>query len=90
MTGHRVLGPAEAIIAGVAGLGLLVLAVLALIWPRAIAVPLAAIALWVAVSLLVRAHALRRARTREPGEAPSAGRIRPGRRRRGERSARGS
>jgi cardiolipin synthase len=87
MTGHRVLGPAEARIMGTAGLTLLVLAVLALIWPRVIAVPLAVIALWVAVNLLVRARALRRARTSQPEPQPSAGRVRGRRRRRGERSA---
>jgi cardiolipin synthase len=82
-----VLGPAEARIMGTAGLTLLVLALLALIWPRVIAVPLAAIALWVAVSVLIRARALRRERTSPPGEPPSAGSVRGRSRRRGERSA---
>jgi cardiolipin synthase len=87
MTGHRVLGPAEARIMGTAGLTLLVLALLALIWPRVIAVPLAAIALWVAVSVLIRARALRRERASPPGQQPSAGSVRGRSRRRGERSA---
>ena len=87
MTGHRVLGPAEARVTGTAGLALLVLALLALIWPRVIAVPLAAIAMWVAVSLLIRARALRRERTRQLGQPPGAGRVRGRRRRRGEGSA---
>ena len=36
-----------------AGIGLLVLALLAAVWPRVIAVPLAATAMWLAVTLLV-------------------------------------
>ena len=59
MTGRRVLGPAEARIMGAAGLALLFLGLLALLWPRAVAVPLAVLALWLAGSLLVRAWALR-------------------------------
>ena len=60
MTGRRPLGPAEARIMGMAGLALLVLGLVALVWPWAVAAPLALIALWVAVSLLVRARALHR------------------------------
>jgi cardiolipin synthase len=62
MTGRRVLGPAEARIMGAAGVALLVLGLVALVWPWAIAVPLAVLALWLAVSLLFRAAALRRER----------------------------
>ena len=64
MTGRRALGPAEARIMGVAGLVLLVLGLLASIWPRVIAAPLAVIALWLAVSLLVRAWTLHRERVK--------------------------
>jgi len=64
MTGRRALGPAEARIMGVAGLVLLVLGLLALIWPWVIAAPLAVIALWLAVSLLARARTLHRERVR--------------------------
>ncbi|MEX2221240.1 MAG: phospholipase D-like domain-containing protein [Candidatus Rokuibacteriota bacterium] len=60
MTGRRALGPAEARIMGMAGLALLVLGLLALVWPWVIAAPLAVIAIWLAVSLLVRARTLRR------------------------------
>ena len=62
MTGRRVLGPAEARIMGTAGVALLVLGLLALLWPRAVAVPLVVLALWLAASLLFRAWALRRER----------------------------
>jgi cardiolipin synthase len=64
MTGRRVLGPAEARVMGAAGLVLLGLGLLALVWPRIIAAPLAVIAIWVAASLLIRARALHRERVR--------------------------
>ena len=62
VTGRRVLGPAEARIMGGAGVALLALALLGLVWPRVIAVPAALIALWVALGLLLRARSLHRAR----------------------------
>jgi cardiolipin synthase A/B len=62
VTGRRVLGPAEARIMGGAGVGLVALAVLGLVWPRVIAVPVALIALWVALGLLLRARSLHRER----------------------------
>jgi cardiolipin synthase len=65
MTGRRVLGPAEARIMGAAGIALLVLALLATIWPRVIAVPLAVIASWLGVTLLLRARTLHRERIRD-------------------------
>ena len=71
MTGRRVLGPAEARIMGAAGVALLALGLVALLWPRAVAVPLAALAIWLAASLLFRAWALRRERADEP-KAPEA------------------
>ena len=63
VTGRRVLGPAEARIMGGAGVALLALAVLGLVWPRVIAVPVALIALWVALGLLLHARSLHRERT---------------------------
>jgi cardiolipin synthase len=74
MTGRRALGPAEARIMGMAGLVLLVLGLLALVWPWVIAAPLAVVALWLAVGLLVRARALHRGsvrRRRRPGKSPA-------------------
>jgi cardiolipin synthase len=68
MTGRRVLGPAEAKIMAAAGIALLILGLLAAVWPRLIAVPLAVIAIWLAASLLFRAWTLRRERGEEPGE----------------------
>jgi len=60
MTGRRALGPAEARIMDLAGLTLLVLGLVALVWPWVIAAPLAVIAIWLSVSLLVRARTLHR------------------------------
>lgn len=58
---RRVLGPAEAGIMGGAALALLALALIALLWPRAIALPLALLAGWAGAALLMRARALRAA-----------------------------
>ncbi|MGH9767321.1 MAG: phospholipase D-like domain-containing protein [Blastocatellia bacterium] len=60
ITNRRALGPAEARIMSSAGLLLLAASVIAVIWPRLISWPLAAIGVWVAVSLLIRAFHLRR------------------------------
>lgn len=70
-TNHRVLGPAEARITNVAGLSLVVFALIALFFPRWVAVPLALISGWLGVSLFVRAVRLRSKRRREmegPGD----------------------
>lgn len=64
VTGRRVLGPAEARIMGGAGVALLVLALLGLVWPRLIAVPVSLIATWLALGLLIRAGSLHRERAR--------------------------
>jgi cardiolipin synthase len=63
VTGRRVLGPAEARIMGGTGVALLVVALLGLAWPRVLAVPVALIALWLALGLLLRARGLHRERT---------------------------
>jgi cardiolipin synthase len=62
---RRVLGPAEAgIMTGVA-IAFLLLAAIGVLWPLAIALPLALLAFWSAVSLLVRARELRAAGRRQ-------------------------
>lgn len=59
MADRRVLGPAEArVMTGVA-FCLLVAAAIAILWPLVLALPLALLALWSAVSLLIRARRLR-------------------------------
>src|SRR6185437_15121252 len=56
VTEHRSLGPAEARVMGAVGAILLGIALLAVLAPRVITIPLALIAGWIAVSLLVRAR----------------------------------
>jgi cardiolipin synthase len=62
---RRVLEPVEGHIALIAGTALAVLAVLAALFPRVLAWPLAAVAAWLAVTLLLRG--LRLVRERRPG-----------------------
>jgi cardiolipin synthase A/B len=64
---HRpFVGTGEVRVLAVAGVLLLILAVISLIWPLAVAVPLAVVAGWAAVVLWVRAWRLRRLRSRTP------------------------
>ena len=58
ITNHRALGPAEARLTAFAGLTLLLVAVLALLWPRLVVVPLASIGLWISGALFVRSWRL--------------------------------
>jgi cardiolipin synthase len=60
ITDQRVLAPAEARILAATGLALLVLAGVAIRWPRLLAWPIALIGLWVGGALLVRAARLHR------------------------------
>jgi cardiolipin synthase len=60
--GTRVLGAAEASVLVLAAGLLAAVGVAALAFPRVVAVPLAAVLLWIAASLLVKARRLRRAR----------------------------
>jgi cardiolipin synthase len=62
ITNHRVLGPAEARIMFNAAWLLLLWAVVAVLWPRVVAVPIAVLGGWLAVSLLIRAYRLRKNR----------------------------
>ncbi len=66
ITNHRALGPAEAVVMTTGGALLLALAVLALVWPRLLTVPLALLAAWIATTLLVRAGRLRLSRGAPP------------------------
>jgi cardiolipin synthase len=66
ITNRRVLGPAECTPLLVAGIVLLAAAVLALLWPRLVAWPLALLAVWIGVALVARYVDLRR-------KAPPAG-----------------
>lgn len=63
---RRVLGPAEsALMAGV-GLGLLAIALIAVLWPLVLALPIVLIAIWAGISLLLRAYALHVRGSRPP------------------------
>ena len=55
ITNHRALGPSEARLTALAGVTLLLLAILAVLWPRVVVVPFATMSVWVAAALLVRA-----------------------------------
>jgi cardiolipin synthase len=64
ITNHRALGPAEARVMANVGLLLLPIAVVAWLWPRSVAVPVAVITTWVGITLLLKAWKLRRERTK--------------------------
>ncbi len=59
ITSRRLLGPADAKIMFSAGIILLALAVLAVLWPRVLAVPFALLSIWFALVLLLRAFRIR-------------------------------
>ena len=62
LTDQRVLAATEARLVGTVGLVLLAAAVVGILWPLVLVVPLAIILIWMAIALLVRAYKLRRAR----------------------------
>jgi cardiolipin synthase len=70
LTNRRVLGVSEAGITAKFGVLLSVLAVLAVVFPRVVAVPLGIIAGWIGLSLLVRAWRLR-GRREADGDRPA-------------------
>ncbi len=59
VAGRRTLGAAEAVLAGRAGVLLLVLAAITLIWPFLTAIPVALVAGWVGLSLVAKAWRLK-------------------------------
>lgn len=73
MSNRRALGPAEAKIMFSAGLLLLVLAAVAVLWPRLLSVPIAFFSGWIAVALLVRAYKVRS----RPGKRGNRGIVSP-------------
>jgi cardiolipin synthase len=66
LTNRRVLGPAEASLLATTGAVLLLVAVVGVLWPLALAWPLALFAAWIAVVMLLRARRLRRHRGDRP------------------------
>jgi len=70
-TNHRLLGPAEARITGVAGFLLLLVALTSVLLPRAVTIPIAVLSGWLGLSLLIRTYRLLRKKKKE--EEPDAG-----------------
>jgi cardiolipin synthase len=70
ITSRRALGPAEMTVMVSMAAILLALAVVGILWPLAVIVPLALFNAWVAVSLLIRAYRLYRARRAQSKESP--------------------
>jgi len=62
ITSRRSLGPTETVVMVSAAALLLVLALMAVLWPVAVIVPVVLFSAWLAVSLLIRAYRLHRAR----------------------------
>lgn len=62
LSDQRVLEPAEARLVAIVGILSLGLAVIALLWPLVVAIPLSILLVWIAVALLMRAHRLRQMR----------------------------
>ncbi|MBX5462395.1 MAG: cardiolipin synthase B [Steroidobacteraceae bacterium] len=77
LTEQRVLANTEARVLGLMGVVLLALGVCIAIWPLVGAVPLAVILVWMAVSLLIRARALRKARRTQGLPPTRVGRAGP-------------
>lgn len=71
ITNRRVLGPAEAGVMMGVGFGLFGLAAVAIAWPIVIALPLAVLGAWVAVSILVRSVELRAEGRKGADEGPN-------------------
>ncbi|HEU4643519.1 MAG TPA: phospholipase D-like domain-containing protein [Gemmatimonadaceae bacterium] len=62
ITERRALGPAEAQLAATMGAVLLAIALVAVLWPRVIALPLTLLVTWIGGAMLAKAYALRRRR----------------------------
>jgi cardiolipin synthase len=71
LTNRRVLGPAESGLLFKVAMVLLALSAVLVLWPRVLALPLAALGVWVAVAMLLKARALHRA-NRAPARARAA------------------
>jgi cardiolipin synthase len=67
---HRLLGPAEARVTGIGGLGLLALALVGILLPRAVTIPIAVLSGWIGLALLIRTWRLLRKRRGEEKEGP--------------------
>ena len=62
LTEQRVLAHTEAKVVAIVGVVLVAVATVGILWPLVIAIPIAVILLWMAITLFIRAHNLRMAR----------------------------
>ena len=72
LTNRRILGPSEAGLMFKVGLVLLVMALLGIVWPEVVAVPVGLFAGWVGIALVIRAWRLRKGTPEEADGAKSA------------------
>lgn len=72
ITNRRILGAAEAKVMVTASVVLLALSIVAILWPRAITIPLAALGLWIAAALIIRAYRLHNEGAKAEQESPQA------------------
>jgi cardiolipin synthase len=73
ISNRRTLGPAEAKVMAFSGVLLLILSILAVLWPRVVAIPTSVLAAWIAIALFIRAVKLRRGgRQPRSNEGPAA------------------
>jgi cardiolipin synthase A/B len=62
ITEHRVLGLAEVRAAAILGVACVLIAAIAILWPRLIAIPLAVLIAWIGAAMIAKAHTLRKQR----------------------------
>ena len=67
ITNRRVLGPAEARVMGAAATFLLLLSIVAVMWPSLVTFPLAFFGTWIAIALFIRAYKLHKGGTEKDG-----------------------
>ncbi|MFL6604893.1 MAG: phospholipase D-like domain-containing protein [Steroidobacteraceae bacterium] len=77
LTEQRVLAPTEGRLVAIVGALLLVIAVVAVLWPLVLAIPLALVFLWMSIALLIKAHSLRMARRSRGLPTTRLGRAEP-------------
>ncbi|MDQ4080721.1 MAG: hypothetical protein M3125_08170, partial [Gemmatimonadota bacterium] len=69
ITEHRVLGLAEARAAAMLGGACVLIAVIALLWPPLVAIPLGLLSAWIGGAMIAKAHTLRKQR-KQSGVSP--------------------
>ena len=78
LTEQRVLAHTEARVVAIVGVLLVAIVVIGAIWPFVIAVPIGIVLLWMAISLFIRAHTLRKERRSQGLPATRVSRAAPG------------